>query len=99
MRVIVYNFIKVFGTFLLIFCATICCSQSTSQIEWTNCYGGFNDADYFHCVIQTFDGGYITAGYSSSVDGDLAGLRQSKADEDFWIVKLSPSGAIEWQKV
>src|SRR6185295_12580596 len=44
---------------------------------------------------QTFDGGYIIAGYSESKDGDVSG---NHGKDDFWIIKLDNLGKIEWQK-
>ena len=44
---------------------------------------------------QTSDGGYIIAGLTDSNDGDVSG---NHGDYDSWVVKLSSSGAIQWQK-
>lgn len=62
--------------------------SSTGDIEWHQTYGGNGD-DCAHCIQQTDDGGYIVAGttYSSGA-----------GDGDFWILKLSSSGNIEWQR-
>lgn len=63
-------------------------------IEWKKCYGGAN-ADYAQCVRLTPDGGYIVAGGSNSVDGDVTG---NIGTGDMWIVKLSATGAVTWQR-
>lgn len=51
-------------------------------------------------IQTTHDGGYITAGYSWSNDGDVT---ENKGKTDFWVVKLSPetsaSTEIPTQKV
>src|SRR4051812_30988701 len=65
-----------------------------AQIQWQKSFGGsFGEAAY--SVIQTFDGGYIVAGGGGSNDGDFTG---NHGNEDYWIVKLSSSGSIQWQK-
>jgi len=63
-------------------------------IEWQKALGG-TSADNAHSIIQTMDGGYIVAGWSYSNDGDVSG---NHGDGDFWVVKLSNAGTIEWQK-
>lgn len=63
-------------------------------IDWQKCLGGSN-YDYAYSIQQTADGGYIMAGSSESSDGDVSG---NKGSADYWIVKLSSSGALEWQK-
>ena len=40
-------------------------------------------------------GGYIIAGSSDSVDGDVGG---NHGDFDYWVVKLDSNGILEWQK-
>ena len=67
---------------------------STGVIYWEKSLGGTNH-EQAHSVKQTSDGGYIIAGYSASNDGDVSG---SHGYEDYWVVKLSSSGIIEWQK-
>lgn len=46
---------------------------------------------------KTADGGGIFAGFTESNDGDLA--FKTTDNTDAWIVKLTASGAIDWQKV
>lgn len=48
-----------------------------------------------HSIVQTHDGGYIVAGETYSNDGDVSG---SHGDSEFWVVKISNIGEIEWQK-
>ncbi len=68
--------------------------NSTGIIQWQKSLGG-SDYDYAHSIQQTSDGGYIVAGYSSSKNGDVIGNHGSA---DFWIVKLTNNGNIQWQK-
>jgi hypothetical protein len=62
--------------------------------EWQKSLGG-SGADYASDIQQTNDGGYIVAGRSSSIDGDVTG---NHGTNDYWIVKLTSVGTIEWQK-
>jgi hypothetical protein len=68
--------------------------SSTGVIQWQKCLGG-TDSDYASSIIQTIDGGYIVSGDTPSYDGDVSGNHGSY---DYWIVKLSSTGTIEWQK-
>ncbi len=64
------------------------------NIEWQNTLGG-SGTDYLTSIKQTSDGAYILGGSSeSNISGDksenIIGL------PDYWIVKLSSTGEIEW---
>jgi hypothetical protein len=62
--------------------------------EWSNYYGGtFTDTAYD--AIQTNDSGYIVVGSSDSGDVDVS---NTKGAYDFWVIKLSETGAIIWEK-
>jgi hypothetical protein len=63
-------------------------------MEWSQTYGGSED-DGANAIIQTFDGGYAVAGWTKSDDGDVTG---NHGKSDYWILKLSSTGAIEWQQ-
>src|SRR5690606_4513312 len=67
--------------------------NSGGTIEWQKSLGGSSD-EQAHSVQQTADNGYVVAGLSVSSDGDVGG---NQGNYDFWIVKLSPSGSIQWQ--
>ncbi len=69
-------------------------SNFEPQIEWQKTYGGSQE-ECIYDIIQTSDGGYITAGWTLSSDGDITGKNGS---EDAWIFKLDNLGNIEWQK-
>lgn len=64
------------------------------NIQWQKTLGGSSD-DYGYSIEQTIDGGYIVAGGTYSIDGDVTGNHGST---DFWVVKLNSTGNIEWQK-
>jgi hypothetical protein len=69
-------------------------SNAQNAIEWKKCIGG-TSFDEASSILQTTDGGYVVGGYSNSTDGDVSGNHGSA---DFWVVKLSSSGALQWQK-
>jgi gliding motility-associated-like protein len=68
--------------------------SNIGAIEWQKSLGG-SGSDGGHSIQQTNDGGYIVAGTSNSNDGDVSG---NHGGLDYWVVKLTSVGAIEWQK-
>jgi uncharacterized repeat protein (TIGR01451 family) len=66
--------------------------HSQINLEWQDSFGG-SGTDWANSICQTSDGGYVFAARSNSLNGDV-GLNLGY--EDFWIVKLSNSGLIEW---
>ena len=68
--------------------------SQTGTLVWQKCYGG-SDQEYAASIDFSTSGGYIFAGYATSYNGDVSGLR---GDRDFWVVSIDPSGNIEWQK-
>ena len=68
--------------------------DATGAIIWQKALGGTDD-DSAYSIESTADGGYIVAGYTYSNDGDVTGNHGSG---DVWVVKLSATGAIVWQK-
>jgi len=61
---------------------------SNGDVEWQKTYGG-NARDSAYSIQQTEDGGYIVAGITESFGA---------GDFDFWVLKLSSTGGVEWQK-
>lgn len=55
---------------------------------------GRSNYDLAYSIQQTIDEGYIISGYSNSNDGDISGTKYSF----YYIMKLSVSGELEWQK-
>lgn len=64
-------------------------------LVWQNALGGSGD-DRAAAVATTTDGGYIVAGTSNSNNGDVSG---GKGNYDFWVVKLTSTGTVSWQKM
>ncbi|MDP4226043.1 MAG: hypothetical protein Q8910_06660, partial [Bacteroidota bacterium] len=69
--------------------------NSGGNIVWQKCLGGAYWEKAFS-IKQTKDGGYIVAGESNSVDGQISGGNHGQMD--FWVVKLTDTGSISWQK-
>lgn len=68
--------------------------NNTGDIQWQKTIGG-SESDYAYSLQPTSDGGYVTVGYTYSNDGDVSG---NHGDADVWVVKLSSTGIIQWQK-
>ena len=68
--------------------------DDTGNIQWQKSLGG-SSIEKAQSIQQTLDGGYITAGYSYSNNGDASG---NHGASDYWVVKLDDTGNIQWQK-
>src|SRR3990172_5322344 len=77
-----------------LFLTSIYLTAQTPSIEWQKSLGGTGN-DWGQSIQHTSDGGYVIAGYSNSIDGDVTG---NHAQSDFWVVKLTSTGTIAWQK-
>jgi len=63
-------------------------------IKWQKTLGG-SGIEEIYSMSETVDGGYITCGLATSNDGDVTQL--DAGDGNFWIVKLTDQGSIQWQ--
>ena len=68
--------------------------NSNGDFDWSHCYGGHAE-DKAYSLLQTPDNGYLIAGSAKSDDGDVTG---HIGNYDYWIVKTTPDGQIEWEK-
>ena len=68
--------------------------SATGAISWKKNYGGSGN-DYADDIQQTADSGYIVACSSNSTDSDVTG---NHGDFDYWLMKLSQTGSIQWQR-
>lgn len=68
--------------------------NSVGGKQWQKTYGGSGD-DVAKSIVQTSDLGYMVVGYTNSNDGDVT---VHNGNNDFWAVKLSPTGALQWEK-
>ena len=67
--------------------------DSNRNIQWQKTLGG-NGFDIAYGIVQTTDGGYIVSGSSDSISGNVT---LNNGEVDFWAVKLSSIGIIQWQ--
>ncbi|OYU83949.1 MAG: hypothetical protein CFE24_08790 [Flavobacterium sp. BFFFF2] len=67
--------------------------STTGNLQWQACFGGTH-LDIPNSIQTTPDGGYVVAGNSWSTDGDVTGNH----GRDAWIVKLSATGVLQWEK-
>jgi hypothetical protein len=79
--------------FIYILLSGIAFSQ-TYNIQWQKCLGG-TGSETARNVIQTSDGGYISVGYTQSVDGDVT---LNHGSTDVWVQKVNSIGTLQWQK-
>ena len=68
--------------------------DANNTLSWQQTFGGSKD-DRGADLIKTSDGGFALLGFSKSSDNDLT---SNAGFQDFWILKLSPSGEISWQQ-
>lgn len=71
--------------------------NNTTNPKITNIktFGGSKN-DAFHTIEKTIDGGYITAGFTQSNNGDIT--NKTNESFDFLISKFSSENTLEWQK-
>lgn len=70
-------------------------TDSFGNIQWQRTIGG-NDTDISTKTIVLPDGSSVVSGHSYS-NANFEKTQDSKGYSDFWIVKLSPTGQIDWQ--
>ncbi len=68
--------------------------DAAGNVQWKKTYGG-STSDKAYSVIQLSYGGFLVVGNASSTDGDVTG---NNGSSDYWVVRLSATGAIIWQK-
>lgn len=68
--------------------------DADGDIEWQRTLGG-SDNESALSVWQTSDGGYIVGAQTKSDDGDVSGHH---GNDDYWIIKLTATGDLEWQR-
>lgn len=68
--------------------------NALGEKQWSKYFGGsFTDTPYD--AIQTEDNGYLLVGSSDSADVDI---NNNQGTYDFWLVKISETGALVWEK-
>ncbi len=75
-------------------------NATLDTIQWQRGIGG-NSTERPANIVPARDGGYFVGGYSRSgifADKTIAGYRPSPGTYDHWVLKLSSTGSIQWQK-
>lgn len=72
-------------------------TDASGNILWQKSYGG-SSWDFPTMGIQTTDGGFLIGGNTASNNGDVTGHRGLGLIYDLWLLKVSATGTIEWQK-
>jgi len=69
-------------------------TDTNGSLLWRKRFGGSeNDESY---SVKETNGGYIIAGFTNSLDGDIT--FNHNASTDYWIIKIDYSGNLLWQK-
>ncbi|MDT0558584.1 hypothetical protein RM697_08000 [Ichthyenterobacterium sp. W332] len=68
--------------------------NTSGNLEWSKFFGG-NFTDTPEGLIQTSDNNYIIVGGSDSIDTDIS---DNKGSYDFWVIKISTTGNLIWEK-
>ena len=68
--------------------------NAAGDTVWTKTYGG-TQGDVGNSIIATPDGGYMLAGATQSVDGDV---HNNHGGYDIWLLKLNAAGDTVWTK-
>jgi hypothetical protein len=68
--------------------------DSSGNIIWSKLYGGSDFESPYGDIQMTLDGGFIVAGRTNSIDGNVIG---NHGLGDGWIIKLDEMGNSEWQ--
>ena len=68
--------------------------SSSGDLVWEKSFGG-SQIDEARAIIKSGDGNYIIAGDTRSNDNDVS---QNKGAADLWLIKISPTGNLIWEK-
>jgi hypothetical protein len=69
--------------------------NANGGIVWQKPLGGSGN-ERANSIIATSDGGYVIAGNTNSLNGDVKGIHALSID--MWVVKLNANGSLAWQK-
>ena len=68
--------------------------DDSGNLLWLETYGG-PGTDVAYDLKQTFDNGFIIAGFTTGAGGDVA---QNQGGEDVWAIKTDASGRLIWEQ-
>lgn len=71
-------------------------SSKTPEVALIKTFGGSVN-ERGNSVVNTSDGGYIVAGYTQSIDGDIE-TTSNTIQYDFWVLKFDANDHLIWQK-
>lgn len=71
--------------------------DGNGNLMWQRCYGG-SDGETFYSLELTSEQGFIVAGTSTSLDGDLVSVYHPGGQDGIWVVDCDSVGGINWQK-
>ncbi|MBW7936871.1 MAG: hypothetical protein H3C71_07005, partial [Flavobacteriales bacterium] len=72
--------------------------SASLSLEWSKCYGG-SGTEECNSAVQLADGSYAALGYTSTHNnGDITGHHGNQGSDDFWLLKLTSTGSIDWAK-
>jgi hypothetical protein len=72
--------------------------NKSGNLVWQKCYGG-SYLDGGLSICPAIGGGYIFAGQTASVDGDVSHFYGGDLNGgDVWVVRIDDTGAILWEK-
>ncbi|MGB5030769.1 MAG: hypothetical protein WBO76_01580, partial [Saprospiraceae bacterium] len=67
--------------------------DKNGELLWDYTYGG-ESSDIPKDMVQTSDGGFVTAGYTVSEGGDIS---INYGFSDMWVIKVDSNGLLEWE--
>lgn len=71
---------------------------STLTVEWAKCFGG-SQTEEGNDIVQLPDQSFCVLGYTSTHNnGDVSGHHGAQGTDDFWLVKVSSTGTLEWAR-
>lgn len=68
--------------------------DATGKLTWQKTYGG-NATEMAGSIINTAEGGYAAAGYTTS--GNSGDVGPNHGSNDIWVLKLGADGTLQWQ--
>jgi len=81
---------------LLCICLLLPSVQATGHIVWQKHLGG-SKSDVAYSITHT-DRGYAVAGRAGALTADDGDVKDNRGYRDYWIVNLSSSGNLIWQR-
>lgn len=69
-------------------------TDENGSIIWESSFGG-SSYDAAFDITRAYDGGFVAAGLTGSIDGDVS---NPKGENDFWLVKTDEQGSLIMEK-